>query len=168
MRTAEQTIHGVRYVLTLFPAIEGVRLHAYLLGLFGASIGQLFGAVRGVFSQAEESTTIDGDALALAIQRIAEKLTETELLALMRRLLVKVVVHIPGQDGRERTFVFVPERFEESFNTVFEERLIDVYQVLWFVLQSNFPDFFTKAGLIGKLIRRTDISQSETLNEKPA
>jgi len=151
--TKQKEIDGMTFSVVKFTSIEALRLKPYLLRLFGPALGQLVNAVGGI-TQAKsfDSLVVDGSAIALAIEKLAAELTEDEFEQLIKRLLKNVTCTKRGPDGQTLTFV-LGGNFESAMDNVFQGHLFTVYPVIFFVLESNYPDFFGKAASFGRQIR---------------
>jgi len=73
------------------------------------------------------------------------------MLELVNRLLRQTIVELshPVYEGTKPIRLIVLADGDAAFNQVFQGKLVDMYKVIFFVLEVNYPDFFE---LIGKRI----------------
>jgi hypothetical protein len=166
----KKTIDGVTFAVTPFLAIEGLRLKATLVRLFGPALGELLGGLNlGKSAKAEGVVSLDslqdlslGSApIAHAIEKLMGSLDEATLIALTERLL-KNVICTWNQNGKSRSVAFATD-FDAAFEAVFSQRLFTLYPVIGFVLEVNYPDFFDK--VVGGIGKRVKITPTSTMGE---
>lgn len=116
-RTQDREIGGAVWTVTQFPASEGLAILTRLMKLTGPALGAV---TRGSGAGAIEVGTF--------VARIVEQLDEVETVSLIKRLLKDT-----RKDGREILPVFDIE-FMGNYYTLM--------QVLGFVLEVNYGDFF--------------------------
>jgi hypothetical protein len=146
-------IGGIQFSVTPFPAIEAFKLKAYLIKKFAPAFSQILGIINGVPENGNIlDIKFDGDVITKAVKELIIQLDENEFTEFLRRLLRNVCARI-NVDGKDLELYFTMERFETSLDIVFSGNLFNVYPVLLFVLEANYPDFFGKAGGIGGKIQ---------------
>ncbi len=141
-------IKGNVFQVAPFMAIEALRLKAYLLKLFGPAIGELAGLAKGIQQgQCVDNimdVNISADVVSGAIQKLVESLDEDTFVALLKRLFQNITVTYKG-GAKEQVLAFGGD-FDTVFNLVFAQNTLSVYPLIKFVLEVNYPDFFTMIG----------------------
>ncbi|GHV79124.1 hypothetical protein AGMMS49944_09150 [Spirochaetia bacterium] len=177
MAEKKKTIDGVTFTVAPFRAIDGLRLKATLVRLFGPALGELLGGLNlGKIAKTESAASLDSlqdmslDAapIAHAVEKLMSNLDEDTMVALAKRLLMNVICNW-NQDGKNRAIAFATD-FDAAFEAIFSQKLFTLYPVIGFVLEVNYPDFFDKVvGGIGKRVKltRTLTTDEETLNSAP-
>jgi hypothetical protein len=162
-----KVIDGVTYKVTPFPAVEALKLKAYLLKLLGPAFGRLIGSVRSKGESALDGD-INGVELAGALEGLMKQLGEDDFIAFIRRMLQGTSCEIPDDRGKPVMIVFASD-FDTKLDLVFQGRLFDIYPVIAFVLEVNFPDFFGKMGGIGSKLKTLISGKlgSASVNESP-
>lgn len=126
-------------------AVEGLRLKAYLVKLFGPALAELTGLSKGLDSEISE--------LSVVIEKLTFVLDEDTFIALIKRLFANVVVNWTDKnDGQKKAIAFTPD-FDSAMNIVFQGELFSIYPVIAFVLEVNYPDFFQQS-LLSLLARK--------------
>ena len=160
LKEQKRDINGVTFQVAPFMAIEGLRLQAYLTSKILPIIGD---AVKGMEIGSTDSimdTKIDGKLIAGAVDRLVSELSEEQFVNLVKRLLSNTIATWKDDNGTPRTAAF-NSNFDAVFNEVFQGKLLDIFPVIKFVLEVNYPDFFHKLSpLIGKLTETTGMSES--------
>jgi len=166
--TKEKTIDGIQFSVAPFPAIEALKLKAYLIGTFGPALGQMLGSFQSLLPKDNPGNLdignikIDGDALARGIESLISHIDENQFIALIRRVFSRLTAKYQ-QEGKELSFVFSESYFDSSMDKVFSGRLFTVYPVIGLVLEENYPDFFEKTVRnIGSRIKRISGSAPES------
>lgn len=118
-KSQEREIDGAVYMVTQFPATEGLAILTRLLKLAGPALGAVATGQPGAGRALE---------VGLFVARLVEKLDEAETVGLVKRLLKDT-----RRDGRE----VMP-----SFDTEFMGNYMTLLRVLGFVLEANYGDFF--------------------------
>lgn len=153
----EKVIDGLTFRVSPFPAVEALRLKAYLVRTLGPALAGAVDMFKGAGRSAADAE-ISGDSLCGVIEKLSASLDEDSFVALVRRMLRYVTVRGKDADGKPVVAMF-GDNFDEEFNRVFAGRLFSIYPVMLLVLEANYPDFFGKmAGSIGSLTERTGIS----------
>jgi hypothetical protein len=129
MSAKSTVIDGVTFQVAPFMAVEALKLKVCLVKTFGPALGALL-------SQG-------GGALASGIEKLMGVLDEDSFIALLRRLLGNTVAHWE-QGGKSRAASFAGEYFDAALESVFSGRLFSVYRLILFVLEANYPDFFSQ------------------------
>ena len=136
MTNKTKEINGKTFSVAPFMAIEGLRLKAYLVKTFGGAFAELFSDVKSLESE------VNGKGISRAIEKLTETLSEDDFIALLNRLFKNVVVSWKDEEGAH-TLAFATD-FNTTMDVVFKEHLFDIYPLAQFVLEVNYPDFFTK------------------------
>lgn len=134
-----------------FPALEALKLKMQLIKLLGPGIGQLIGSVGSIDSLKDGfDTKLDGTGLAKSIATLMDQLDEGTFLALVRRLFSQVSLQV-NIEGKNVILLFGnKEKFEEYFDIAFLQRLMDMYEIIAFVMEVNYPDFFALIAGFGR------------------
>ena len=138
----DKVIGENEYKVAPFSAIEALKLKATLLKYLSPAIGKALAGISAVKGKDLMNTAIDGGAISEALSSLFESLDEDTLMGLLKRLLRNVTAIIgTGGNGQKQAVYFVDGK-EESFNIAFQGHILDVYKVVYFVLEVNYPDFF--------------------------
>lgn len=138
-------IGGIQFKVQQFGALEALRLQAVLMMKLMPSIGRAFGAVNGAIPRSLGQVLnlqLDGRELAGAINELFEKLPESEFMTLIKRLLQGTTAEASIEGEKVWVTFSDPNTYEAMMNQVFGGQTLLVYQVLAFVLEVNYPDFF--------------------------
>lgn len=153
IETKEKVIGDVTYAVTQLPARRSLKLKAKLIKLFGPALTQLLLTSQDKQEKKpeemsdEERKEADGiDAvdkvrinelrkasLVKGVQLLAEKLDDKTYDELIMELLQGV-----RRNGAELNSALV--------DTCFAGQLATLYQVIWFVIEVNYADFFPSSG----------------------
>jgi hypothetical protein len=177
MAEKKKVIDGITFSVAPMMAIDGLRLKATLVRLFGPALGELLGglnlkkisktdSVSGIDSLQDMS--LDAAPIANGIEKLMSVLDEETLIALTQRLLKNVICNWE-EGGKKHAIAFATD-FNAAFEAVFSQRLFTLYPVIGFVLEVNYPDFFSKVvGGIGKRVKitRTSTTDEGTSNSEP-
>lgn len=136
-----KTINNKDFKVAPFTAVEGLRLKSQLLKIFGPAIGELLAGNSGNTSIAEAQ--INGKAIAGAIEQVMSALSEEQFIVLIRRILQNTICTYNDIEGRTHSIAFA-DNFDVAMNEIFQCELFSLYPVLAFVLEVNYPDFFTR------------------------
>jgi hypothetical protein len=139
----KKIIDGTEFNVAPFDAGEAFKLQATLGKLFGPSLGAALGAIK----KQKGNVDINGTELSKALQSLFDQLSEDTLFALVTRLLKNVTCSYSINNAPPTIFDF-SDQFTSRFNIVFQGRLLVVYQLIAFVLEVNYPDFFLKIGTV--------------------
>ena len=112
IETREKVIDGKEYVVTQFPASEGLAILSELMQLFGESLGR--------------TETGMGDAVEALVKQLAQK----NIIALVHKLVGKNI----KCDGEAL-------QGEHNFDFHFSGQYKHLAEVIMFVLEANFEDF---------------------------
>lgn len=134
-----------------FTALETVRIKTYLIKLLAPSFGRIMSGLDLKKGANIFDADIDGLKMSEALETLFDKLSEDDLVALIQRLFRRVTVETKI-DGKTKIFVFNPWN-ESIFDIVFQGHILDIYKVMFFVLEVNLPDFFGKMEGIGDLFK---------------
>lgn len=131
IQTKEKIIQGSRYVVTQMTARRALRMKARLLKLFGKPLAQMF--------IPSNETPIDGLAFSResaikAIAGLCEELEDKAFESVIVELLSSV-----RKEGMELT--------EGIIDLEFAGDLATMYEVVWFVLEANYSNFFQALGI---------------------
>lgn len=143
----EKTIDGTQFRVTLFPAVEALRLQAVLLMKIAPALARGIGALGGgipTSAQGLLGMAINGQELEAAIQALFTNLPEDEYLSLIKRLF-KGLACFAEIEGQQVWVTFEdPKTCDTYLDLVFSGRTLLVFSVLLFILETNFPDLFLK------------------------
>ena len=128
-------INGKTFSVAPFMAVEGLRLKVYIMKKFGSALAQLI-------SEKGLETEISSRNLSKAVETLMNNLTEDEFISFLKRISVNTTVSWKDEDGTH-TLAFAND-FNTAMDAVFKEHLFDIYPFIGFVLEVNYPDFFTK------------------------
>lgn len=137
----EKQIGDVLYKVSPFAAMEALKLKATILKIFGPAIGK---ALAGLTSSTATlaNTKIDGDSISGAFTALFEELDEDTFGAIVKRCLRNTTAIIGlNANGQQQQVQFADGR-EENLTIVFCGHLLDIYKLIYFVLEVNYPDFF--------------------------
>lgn len=149
MKTETKKIGNDDFSVMSFPALEGLRLKAYIIKLIAPSLRELLGDKSGEdLMQTDVSKINIGGAIADLIERLSEE----EFISFVKRVLRNVTVEHVDAGGKIGVYDFATN-FEGTFNEVFDGNVFGIYPVILFVLEVNYPDFFA-------LLRRTPRAQA--------
>lgn len=165
-KTKEKVIDGLTFTVAPFPAIEALRLKAYLVKTLGPALAEAFDAFNS--AGASVDSNISGDSLSGVVEKLTASLDEKSFVDLVQRMLRYVTVNGKDSDGKAVVAQF-GDNFEANFNRVFEGRLFSIYPVMLLVLEANYPDFFGRmAGAIGNLTERIGSFAQGSAEASPA
>jgi len=151
IETKTREIGGSEYEVTQFPAMEALRIKTRLAKMILPSIGEI--------SQGGADQEINYEAISHAIAAFADNLNEKEFTELVTRLLKNT-----SADGKP--MYHNGQLLDSTFDEAFAGNLMNLYKVLAFVLEVNYPDFFAAASSIGSLIGVTGSSESNATEKK--
>jgi hypothetical protein len=153
-------IDGVTFQVAPFMAVEGLRLKAHLVRVFGPALGELLGGVDGQKVGSIADISLGGDGIAKGLEKLLEQLDEDKFVELVKRLLANVIA-IWSESGKSHSIAFAAD-FETALELVFTGKLFSIYPLILFVLKVNYPDFFDKVvSGIGRRTRVTLTSETE-------
>ena len=142
-------LNGRAFTVYPMPAWEALKLKRKLASILLPAIGGVIGKVKGSGISTLGDLSLDG--LEGGIETLMESLDENTFLSLTKKILNGVQVRLPGENGKaEKVFTFVEDgNFETIFNVAFGQHIMDLYKIMWAVLQVNFPDLLSAVGGIG-------------------
>jgi hypothetical protein len=153
-------IDGITFQVAPFMAVQGLRLKAHLVRIFGPALGELLGGIDGQKVGSIADIGLGGDGIARGLEKLLEQLDEDKFIDLVKRLLNNVIAVWP-ESGKSRSIAFGTD-FDTAMQLVFLGKLFSIYPLIIFVLKVNYPDFFDKAASgIGQRIRKTLTSETE-------
>lgn len=171
MEQVKKKIGSNTYMVAPFFAAEALKLQTTLVKILGPGVAKLIGAVpTPQDGKSILESNIDGAEIASAVGTLFEHLGEEEFVSLINRILKNVIVELgtPVKEGTQSIKLVSLSEGENAFNMVFQGKLVDMYKVLFFVIQVNFPDFFELMGKgIGSRFQ-TILSNQEKVTENPA
>ena len=163
----KREIDGIIFQVAPFMAMEGLRLKAHLVKTFGPALGELLGGLNISKTESIGDINLGSAAVAAGIEKIMGQLSENAVEALTKRLLVNTIATW-NEDGKSRSVAFIKD-FDTAFELVFSQRLFTLYPLILFILEVNYPDFFSKVvSGIGRKIHATLTSEADerTLSEE--
>lgn len=136
IETREKSIEGNTYTATQLPARRAIKLKVKLMKLFGPVLAQLFLTVN-------DSNEAEGKQnLVKAIEILSEHIEENAFESLVLELL---------QGVRKNNMELTPPVIDLEF----AGNISELYQVLWFVVETNFSNFFSLMGIGNQFIQET-------------
>jgi hypothetical protein len=140
-------IDGITFQAAPFQAVEGLRLKAHLVRIFGPALGELLGGIGGINPDGKKAASLadinlGSDSFAKGLEKLLGQLDEDSFIALIKRLFANVIASWK-EDGKNHTVAFVQD-FDTAMQVVFSGRLFSIYPLAAFVLKVNYPDFFGK------------------------
>lgn len=129
----ERVIGGSRFTVEPLPAMRAFVLQVRL----APALAEVLGALGGLQGSGAELSRLDVSALAPAFGRVAAKLPPAELEAITRELL--------GSARCDGVSLFSVDK-GDRFDVVMAGRAIDTWQLLFFAVEVNYPDFFARLG----------------------
>lgn len=145
IQTFDKEINGSIYTVTQLPARRALRLKAKLVRLFGPVMAQFFLKLSTEDEQAQK------DSIVKAIEMLACSLDANEFETIVMELLQGV-----RKGGMEITSAI--------FDLEFAGDMSSLYQLIWFVVEVNFANFFDLMG-IGHLFQSQEI-QTQVVTKK--
>ena len=153
-------IDGVTFQVAPFMAVEGLRLKAHLIRIFGPALGELLGGVDGKSVKNISEINLGSNSLSNGLEKLFQQLDEESFIALLKRLFSNVVA-VWNEGGKSRSISFGND-FETAMQLVFLGKLFSIYELIVFVLKVNYPDFFDKVVKgIGERMRKTLTSEKQ-------
>lgn len=156
----KKTIDGIEFSVQQFGGLYALQLKAELIRKFGPGIAHLFGTLLAKTDKKNFSLMdmdVNGEEIGAAIAGLMNEIREDELNKLLGKLLRNTAATFTSDNG-EVNAVFPaddPKKFEAMFDLVFTGRLMTLYPLIFFILEVNYPDFFTKAGGIFSRLEKT-------------
>jgi hypothetical protein len=163
-----KTIDSIEFTAAPFPAIEALRLKAYLIKTFGPALAEALGTfTKGVPTTASiGDVPIDGRILAEAVEKLMSTLDEQGFVTLVKRLFIFVTAKGKTAEGKHFVCQFDGANFDASLELAFAGRLFSIYPVIGLVLEANYPDFFDKTvRSIGSRISKIGFTASGSTSE---
>lgn len=127
--TLEKFIDGSNYTVTQFPARRAIRLKAKLIKLFGPVLAQVF-----LTTDTKTSDDQKKSDLIKAVELLACSIDENQFENLAIELLAST-----RKNGVELT--------GPNIDLEFAGDMAALYQVMWFVVEANFSNFFSMMGI---------------------
>jgi hypothetical protein len=147
-------IDGLTFTVAPFGGAEAIKLHVYLVKLLGVPAAKALGGIGNMSGKkALKKVDFDLNAIGEGIERLLSELDETTYMALLKRLLARTQVSFGGADDEVKTLPFGAEQFEKTVNKVFAGHVFSLYPLILFVLEVNYPDFFTITSGFGNRIQ---------------
>jgi hypothetical protein len=128
IETREKNIDGAVYTVTQLPARRAIRLKARLIKLFGPVAATFFIASEGI---SEDQKKLD---LVKCVESLGNHIDENALESVIIELLIGV-----RKNNIELTPAIIDMEFAGDMATL--------YQVVWFVIEVNFSNFFLMFGI---------------------
>jgi hypothetical protein len=141
IETREKIIEGNTYMVTQLPARRAIKLKVKLMKLFGPVLAQLFLTIN----DADEFESKKN--LVKAVEILSEHIEENTFEALVLELL----------NGVRKNNV---ELTSHVIDLEFAGNMGELYQVLWFVVEVNFSNFFSLMGIGNQFIAETQVKQT--------
>jgi hypothetical protein len=158
--TKKKEIDGITFQVAPFMAVEALRLKAHLIRLFGPSLGELLGGLQGGDKLDALDVDISRINIAGALEKLFLQLDEDSFVRLVQRLFQNTIATWTA-DGKSHSMAFNTD-FSTALDLVFSGRLFTIYPAILFVLEVNYPDFFTKVVRgIGSKINLTSLLPTE-------
>ncbi len=133
IETREKEINGSRYTVTQLPARRAIRLKAKLIRILGPVIAQVFVTVT------EKKNDLDQkDSIVKAVELLGANLNENDF----ENTIVEILQGV-RKDGVELVPAIIDMEFAGD--------MASLYQVVWFVLEVNYANFFSMLGIGNQL-----------------
>lgn len=149
-----KTIEGHAWVVTPFPGRPANKYKTRLLKMIGPALAELLPAI-GSLSDAAEGNVNEADMVA-AIPKVIASLAQH----VDEDLLVNTMVELMAMSTRDGVTVT-----GEVFDIEFAGNDLELYQVLWFILQVNYPDFIE--WVVGRLTGRHPKASEPATQQTP-
>jgi len=132
--TKDETINGVTYMTTQWPAMQQVLMKLKIMKIFGPAIFELVQALGG--DKDDNAKQVDGAQKALDV--LFQKSTPEDVVALIRDILIS------SNTKRDGTRIS-QSNIDEIYN---DAGIMEMYKATFFVIKANYADFFKgqKAG----------------------
>lgn len=127
MKQEEKIINGTIYKVTTMDAVSALSVQANLIKILGSSFGEL-------------SSGADKDSIKNAISKLTENIDDERVVHLVVKLFDKNVFYVKNTEGHQ---IDTPI----DFNTYFSGKIVEMWQVVFFILEVNFSDVLGKLGL---------------------
>lgn len=144
IETFEKVIDGASYSVTQLPARRALRLKAKLIKQFGPVIAQVF--VTATEKGTDEEKKSD---LVAAIQILSRHIDENSF----EQLIVEMLQGV-RKNGVELTPPVIDLEFAGD--------MAALYQVVYFVVEVNFSNFFSLMGIGGQSLSPEILPQTDT------
>ena len=157
----EKTIGDITYSVVELPAMRALLIQPLLAPIFVELAGAFAKAVQSVAKASGDDDlsmstllNIDVDAIMPALSRAATKISPADLEHLTRQLLAGAQMQVEGK--------WIPLLGSDgtggAFDLKMKRRLADVWRLLVFALEVNYPDFFDALGGLGARLRAASVS----------
>ena len=148
-----KTINEVTYKVAPFMALDALKLQNTIVRLIGPAVARVFGGVIGAGPVTSLlNAKIDAGVLSGAVQDLFLQLDDNTFMDLLKRILRNTTAQLPAKDGKAPKMVAFADADDATYNVVFAGHPNDMYKVMFFVLEVNYPDFFGKIReVIGNL-----------------
>jgi hypothetical protein len=144
IETKEKQIDGATYTVTQLPARRAIRLKARLIKLFGPVFAQFFLAVSENVSDDQRKQDI-----VKSIEILGAHIDENSFESLVMDLLVGV-----RKNGMELS--------PATIDLEFAGDMAALYQLLFFVIEVNFSNFFSMIGIGSQFNSETSMPTKDT------
>ncbi len=124
IETLDKTINGSNYSVTQLPARRALKMKARLIKLFGPSMAQFFMSAEKKSDQ----------GFVNAIEKLSQTIDEHTFESICVELLTGV-----RKDGMELNPQLIDMEFAGDLSSL--------YQVMWFVIEANYANFFSLIGI---------------------
>ena len=151
IQTVTKKIDDLTVIISSFPAREGLQIQTRLVKLVAPSLCSLMDAVDSKDGKVSLQTDINMTLIKGAIEELAKRLDEDEVLSLILALF-----HYVKVDGKELD--------ETAFDLAFASSYFTLYKVIWEVILVN--RFFGRDG-IGKATQSLKGAVAGTVSSKP-
>jgi hypothetical protein len=158
-RTDKRAIGENTYSTTRFSVSDALSIKIDLLRLLGPAIGS---ALAGITFGKGLETAVNGKSLAEGIQQLFQQIDSNSFNDMLKRLLKNTQAEVIVE-GKKKIIAFTDQNYEIMLDIAFSGHIMDIYMVIGFILEVNFPDFFGQIKQrFGKLMEKTDISTQGT------
>jgi hypothetical protein len=149
MEPRKKIIGNIEFTTTPFPALDALNLQRRLLELFGPAFGGIIGSLKTSSDMASFlDTRIDGEGLSKAIAQLFQGLDEFNYNKLLKQLLSSTFAIVGESSNGQKQIVYFsdPKNYESNLTIVFQGHLNNIFALIIFVLEVNYPDFFDLVG----------------------
>lgn len=149
IETKEKTIDGTRWVVTQFPATEGLEILNELGRILGPGLAKLGSAAKQGRGQSLLDMDIDIGVIGEAFSSVFSRLAEVRVSEFIKRLLTSTrMVNDKGH----------PAEVLAQFDMLFAGKYLTLFKVVFFVVETNYEIPFSLGDLASVVHRAKENS----------
>lgn len=152
-------IDGFIFICKPFGFSEAARIQLRIIKIVGPGLAALIGGDNKNILDYDINSKSISNGLHSLLMQVDEKI----LMELLGRVFNRTSVIIHGEAKLLSNNGVINE---ETANLIFTRNITRMYKVFSFVLQENYPDFFSKVASIGSLMKKTGILGQQTKSSK--